>query len=337
MRILCVHPGADFSVADVERGWVKALRNQGHDVATYNLNDRLVYYANALINGKPVPADQIVEHAAYGLHGKLWEWWPNLLIVISGFYVLPVTWELLKFRPHRTAVVFTESPYEDDRQLKLVRAADPDIVILNDPTNRARFDAIHGNVHYFPHAYDPEIHYPGTAARTTDFSFVGTGYPSRRRFFEAIDWTGLSVEFAGHWKDCTDPLRSFLIHNPDECYPNEQAADLYRRSKVAANLYRGGDPVEANAPDLMEGWSCGPREIELAACETFFLREPRGEGDELFPMLPTFTEPADFSAQLRWWLEHPQERERTARCARAAIADRTFDANVRRLLTLVGD
>lgn len=337
MRVLVVAPGADFSVADVERGWTKALKAAGCDVAFYNLNDRLVYYANAIIAGKPLPAGQIVEHAAYGLHGKLWEWWPDLLIVISGFYVLPVTWELLKYRPHRSVIVFTESPYEDDRQLRLVKEADPDIVILNDPTNRAEFDAIHDDVHYFGHCYDPDIHYPTTTERTVDFSFVGTGYPSRRKFFEQVDWTGLNVELAGHWKDCVDPLRSFLIHDPDECYPNEQTADLYRRSKVAANLYRGNDPVEANAPHLMDGWACGPREIELAATETFFLREPRGEGDELFPMLPTFTEPDEFSELLRWWLAHEKEREDAARRARVAILDRTFDANARRLLQLVGD
>ena len=52
MRVLVVHPGADFSVADVERGWVKSLRGLGCEVATYNLNDRLVFYANALINGE---------------------------------------------------------------------------------------------------------------------------------------------------------------------------------------------------------------------------------------------------------------------------------------------
>lgn len=289
------------------------------------------------MNEQRLDGTQIVEHAAFGLHGKLWEWWPDLLIVISGFYVMPITWELLKFRPHRTVIVFTESPYEDDRQLNLVEKATPDIVILNDPVNRERFDQVHDNVHYFGHAYDPEIHYPGTASRSTDFCFVGSGYPSRQRFFEQVDWSGLNVELAGHWKNATDPLRSFLIHPSDECYPNTDAADLYRRSKVAANLYRGNDPIEANSPELMDGWAMGPRELELAACETFFLREPRGEGDDLFPMLPTFTEPAEFSDLLRFWLAHEREREDAARRARKAVHDRTFVANARRLLKLAGD
>jgi hypothetical protein len=337
MRILCVHPGADFSVADVERGWVKALRALGNDVAVYNMNDRLVFYANCLVNGKKIPNEQVVEHAAFGLHGKLWEWQPDLLVVISGFYLLPVTWELLKYRPHKTCVIFTESPYEDDRQWNLVASAEPDLVILNDPKNRERFDAIHNNVHYLGHCFDPEIHYPATGARDLDFTFVGTGYPSRRKFFEQVDFSNLDVAFAGHWKGIDGPLASYLQHPSDECYPNEDAADLYRRSKVSANLYRGNDPIEANQPDLMDGWACGPREIELAACETFFLREPRGEGDDLFPMLPTFTEPDEFSELLRWWVAHESEREDAARRARKAVQHRTFDAAARRLLNLAGD
>jgi hypothetical protein len=42
MRILVVQPGPDFSVHDVFTGWVEALRGQGAEVATYNLNDRLL-------------------------------------------------------------------------------------------------------------------------------------------------------------------------------------------------------------------------------------------------------------------------------------------------------
>jgi spore maturation protein CgeB len=337
MRVLTVSPGADFSVADVDNGYVKAFKALGCDVARYNMNDRLVYFANVELAGRKLEHQEVVLHAANGLHGMIWEWWPDLIVVISGFYVRPFTWAVLKDRPHKTAIVFTESPYEDDRQLNLVREAEPDVVILNDPKNRERYDQIHGNVHYLGHCYDPDIHHPPTARRDVDFAFVGTGYPSRARFFEQVDWTGLNVKLAGHWKDCPESLERFVIHDRAECYDNQDTANLYRRSRVSANLYRGHDPVEANSADLMDGWACGPREIELAACETFFLREPRGESDRLFPMLPTFDTPDDFSQQLRWALAHPFETADAGRRARAAIHDRTFVQNARRLLQLADD
>lgn len=344
MRVLVAHPGADFSVADVFNGYVTALRKLGCKVGTFNLSDRLVFFAGAHLkhDGEYVQAfdhASAARLAARDIHSQLYEWWPDLILVISAFYITPLTWELLRHRPHKVAVLFTESPYEDDRQLRIVKEADPDYVLLNDPTNIDQFAAIHDNVHYFGHCHDPDLHHPGRGGRECDFAFVGTDYLSRRRFLEQINWDGLDVRLAGHWKalDADSPLRKFVIHPLDECYPNTLAANLYRGAKTSANLYRGGDPSEANADHLRDGWAVGPREIELAACGTWFQREPRAEGDELFPMLPTFTEPGEFSDQLRWWLAHDTQRDEAATQARAAVADRTFDANARRLLTLIGD
>ena len=79
----------------------------------------------------------------------------------------------------------------------------------------------------------------------------------------------------------------------------------------------------------------GPREIEMAATELFYLRDPRPEGNQVLPMLPTFDGPGDASEKLRWWLAHDAEREKMARQARAAVADRTFTSNARRLLQLL--
>jgi hypothetical protein len=73
----------------------------------------------------------------------------------------------------------------------------------------------------------------------------------------------------------------------------------------------------------------------MAACGLFFLRDPRPEGDELFPMLPAFAGPGDASEKLRWWLKHDQEREAAAEKARLAVADRTFENNAKRFLKLL--
>ena len=52
-------------------------------------------------------------------------------------------------------------------------------------------------------------------------------------------------------------------------------------------------------------------------------------------MLPTFETPTEFEDLLRWWLAHPKERKSAATQARAAIADRTFQAQAARLLGLI--
>ena len=81
----------------------------------------------------------------------------------------------------------------------------------------------------------------------------------------------------------------------------------------------------------------GPREVEMAACGLPFVRDPRPESDEVFPMLPSFDGPEDAGEKIRWMLSHEREREKLAIMAREAIADRTFTNSARRLLKLLED
>ena len=42
MRLLIVHPGADWSVSDIHDGYVAAFKSLGHEVGVYNLSVRLM-------------------------------------------------------------------------------------------------------------------------------------------------------------------------------------------------------------------------------------------------------------------------------------------------------
>lgn len=338
MKVLVAHPGPWFSVADVHNGLLKGLRACGVDAQEFNLHDRLNFYSEASLkrDGEYVRAfsdEAAINMAAKGLEAVLYEWWPDVVIIVSGFFIPPVIWGVLARRPHTVVQWCTESPYEDAKQLQPARYAD--VVVLNDPTNIDQFRAINPSTFYFPHSYDPDVHYPRPADPdlSADFAFVGTGFPSRVEFLEQIDWSGLTVNLAGNWQGLTgkSPLAPFLIHDRDHCIDNADAAKVYTSARVNANLYR----KEITEGGTADGWAMGPREVELAACGAFFLREPRGEGDELFPMLPTFTSPQEFQDLLRWWLGHDAEREAAAVAARAAVADRTFQNTAARLLRLV--
>jgi spore maturation protein CgeB len=186
-----------------------------------------------------------------------------------------------------------------------------------------------------PHAYDPTLHYRRAPSPdlVCDFGWVGTAYPSRRAFFEEVDWSGLDVLLGGNWQELSEasPLNKFLLNEKDLCLENSDTVDLYSSCKASANLYR----KEAVAADFVDGWAMGPREVELAATGCFYLAEPRGENREVLPMVPTFDGPGDFADKLRWYLSHDDERDRVAAAAQAAIADRTFDNNARFLLERV--
>jgi spore maturation protein CgeB len=334
MRILAAHPGPSFSVHDVYIGWVEALRELGQQVVEFNLSDRLTFYDAALIEAegevrKALSGEQAHELAVNGIYAALYRTRPDVLLAVSAFFYPPALLDLARSYGTRVVLLHTESPYEDGRQVAI--AAHADLNLINDPTNLTAFRKV-APAEYVPHSYRPSIHHPGLPdpKLAADLAFVGTGYASRIDFFEAMDLAGLDVLLAGNWQQLDDesPLRSYVAHEPDECLDNEQTADVYRSAQVGLNLYRR----EAEAEHLAAGWAMGPREIEMAACGLFFLRDPRPEGDEVLSMLPTVAGPEDASEQLRYWLDHPGQRRDLAAAAREAVADRTFTTRAAQLL-----
>jgi len=331
-----VHPGPEYSVSDVHRGWLRGLAEVGVDVKEYNLHDRLSFYSSAghlTTDGEFIKAldkTDAVHIAAGGLKSVCYDWWPDVVIVISGFFVNQHLVDVMRDRGHKVVIVMTESPYQDDLQLD--QADRFDAVVINDPTNLDRFLHVNPNTLYLPHCYDADIHHPGPSTFEADCAFVGTAFPSRVEFMQKVDWTGIDLGLAGNWNDTPHDLAKYVVHDLDNCLPNESTADVYRGALTSFNLYR----TEAQRPELSDGWAMGPREVELAACGTWFARQSRPEGDELFPMLPIFESPEQLGDQIRWALAHPAERRNAAERARAAISDRTFDANAKRLLSSLG-
>ncbi len=332
---------------DVAFGWRDGLRMNGCTVADVNYDDRLDAFASSHIDKdgeykRMYSSEGAARLAASTLLSDCHRFWPDVVLIVSGMFVPLDIVDAMRSRGHRVVFLDTESPYEDDRQL--TKAAHADMVLLNDPTNLETFRERQPNTHYVPHAYDPRRHHPGPAnpLMSCDFAFVGTGFPSRVEFFEQCDLEGLDVILGGCWVSLPDdsPLDPLLGHPKPFCMGNDETAELYRSTKTSLNLYRreagfhGNDPT---GPATEQGWACGPREIELAACGTWFCRDARPESDELFPMLPTFTEPGEVRPLLDWALTHPEEREEAALKAQAAIADRTFQANAAWFLQQLGD
>lgn len=344
MRWLIAHPGPQFSVQDVYEGWTEALRALGEQVFTFNLGDRLSFFDAAHIEAgvtddqgraamrKAMPRAKAIETAANEILRPAFLCWPDVVLLVSAFFMPPYLLDVMRSRGMKVVLVHTESPYQDDEQL--VRAAHADVNLLNDPVNIAAYREL-GPAEYVPHAYRPAVHHPpapGTEPEW-DLSFIGTGFPSRIEFFEQMDLAGLAVKLAGMWMQlpADSPLRDWTATRDDDCVDNADTAEIYRRSRCGINFYRR----ESEDGHAGEGWAMGPREVEMAACGLWFARDPRPESDELFPMLPSFTTPQEAGELVRWALAHPQERAEAALKARAAIAGRTFEANARSLLRLL--
>ena len=339
LRVLAIQPGPHFSVADVHRGWCKALVGLGCEVVDFNFEDRLDFYTQVAVKRrnryeKALSQDAAIRQAAKGIETAAFEIWPAFVLVTSCFFVPADVLEILRARGMRVVMLFTESPYEERRQLQAAEYAD--LCLVNDPTNLEAFRAVCPASYYMPHAYDPDIHRPGPPdpALASDFAFVGTGFPSRIQFLEQVSWDSIDVALAGNWQalNKTSPLRKFVSHPFDECVDNSEAVHLYQSTKSSVNIYRRETQEGATA----DGWAMGPREVELAACGTFFLTESRGENRQILPMVPTFETAGEFEEKLRWFLGRDDYRDEIRLKAREAVADRTFDSNASRLLSLLG-
>jgi len=327
VRWVVAQPGPSFSVHDTYVGWVEALRNLGQHVVEFNLDERLTLYGSALKQigegafQRMLTGEQSYELAVNGLYSTLYKARPDYLLVVSGFFIPPELLDRARRSGTRTIVLHTESPYEDERMMQLAPLVD--LLLIDDPTNLETFQAVTRTA-YVPKAYRPTLHCPGPAVPEleSDLAFVGTGYQSRIDFLEAMDLDGIDVLLAGNWAPLTEDskLYPFVAHDPEQCLPNERTVDVYRSAKVGLNLYRR----EAQRPELSAGWSMGPRELEMSACALPFARDPRGEGDELLPMLPTFSSPAEASEIVQWFLAHPDEARKAGEQAREAVDYRTF-------------
>lgn len=353
MKVLVIHPGPDFSVhdLDVHAGWCEALTELGCQVFEYNLNDRLIFYSMAMIDtgeedetGHPIVRTAMNQEQAWraamqGLSHEVLDKEPDVVLFISAFFASKLSLGILrktKLRP-KVVIIHTECPYEDTKQV--MRAAYAHLNLVNDEASLEQFSRL-GPCAYLPHSFRPRVHFPRTGpvdpALASDFIFVGSAFDSRKKFFESMDLTGIDVLIGGaDWGSVSadSPLAKFIGTDPGapDCVDNAQTAALYRNSKTSLNLYR------REAEDgALQGVSMGPREVELAACGLFFLRDPRPESDEMFgKILPSFSSPEDASEQLRWWLSHPVERQNAADKARLAIADRTFVHQARRVLKMI--
>ena len=256
MRWLLIHPGPNFSVADVHNGWAEALRGLGEEVMEFNMDARLTFYDSALIGKaegvpddegrypvrKALTTEQAIDLAADGIFSECYRKWPHVVLCVSAFFTPPFVLEVLRARKHKIVMLFTESPYQDDMQLKMAEYAT--LSLVNDPQNIGRYREI-GPAEYMPHSYRPSVHHPaGPGAEPEhDLAFVGTGFPSRVKFFEQMNLDGLDVVLGGFWGTAAadSPLRQHLISRQDgedACVDNADTADLYRTSRTGINLYR---------------------------------------------------------------------------------------------------
>lgn len=317
MKILLVHPGASWSTSDVDDGLGYGLEQHGVEVIRYRLDHRITRSASWLNSAwkhakkhepdceKPSVAD-VMYHAGTGALEMALRHQVDVVLVVSGMFLHPDVVVMMKRAGLMVTVLFTESPYDTDKELRMARIVDG---CWTHERSVVPAFALVTKAGYLPHGWHPLRHQPGAQdgdadAPSHDVVFVGSAFPERVTWFDSVDWTGIDLGLYG----CFDAIGSrhrLRRYVRGGTVSNAMAASLYRRAKINLNLYRASP-----------GWrseSLNPRAYELAALGAFHLSEARAEVAEMFgDAVPTFATATEASALIRSWLADDVGRRRLA-------------------------
>lgn len=342
LKCLVIHPGASWSTADVFDGLCYGLKAHGATVIPYRLDQRIAL-ARKTLNARwkqqlperpdlPKPTTPDLFYAAgkdaieMALRHQV-----HVVIVVSAMFLPPDLLTLMRRAGLRVVVLFTESPYDLEPEMRVASMVDG--CWTNERSAVPIFRQVNPHSGYLPHGWHPERH---TAEAPTfdvpahDVVFVGSGFPERIDWFNAIDWTGIDLGLYGTWKRLG--LKKSLvgcIHA--EQVRNDVASSLYRRAKVGLNLYRNRN--HQRRP--VHGESLSPRAYELAALGAFHVSDYRAEVPEVFgDLVPTFTSPKEAETLIRQWLADDAGRARVGQQLPACVAEASW---VQRAAMMLGD
>lgn len=385
MKILAVHPGVQYSTGDLWSGYMKVLK-QRHEVIEYRLDGRvtmadhyLAYVwkqaeakrkrehieavAKAYERGEDpppspakIPKPQMAEAVRMGsmtLVEAALSMLPDWVLIFSGMFIHPDAVICLYRSGCPTAIMLTESPYDDAKQRALIAHCDiaftnerASVPILrreqyvNDDPREARV-AGNKNTHYLPHAYDPEHHNPEARIDNEDeiprhdVVFVGSGFSERQELLSQVDWNHLRYDLGlyGQWPymGSRSRLRPFVYGGITD---NRYTAALYRNARVGLNIYRQSVGQSKNATRIKGAESLNPRALELAAIGAPHISDWRPEVGEVFgDLVPTFDPdtPGDMARALVDLMDDPDHRERMRRELPERVRGWTFEARVNQM------
>jgi hypothetical protein len=185
-------------------------------------------------------------------------------VIVSGMFFPLEAIKRLREAGLPVFVLFTETPY--DTEAELLWAAECDGVWTNERASLPAFRSVNPRSGYLPHGWHPERHRASARAHDAsvpahDVVFVGSGFPERIAWLNAIDWSGIDLGLYGSWRDFgLKPQVEACIRGP--MIGNEYASALYRRARLGVNLYRSRGMRQSPLTIVPE--SLSPRAYELA-------------------------------------------------------------------------
>jgi spore maturation protein CgeB len=357
-RILVIHPGHGHSTTDVYHGLCVGLEMNGVEVVRFEWGQMLRPLTAAVLGA--VQGGVVKERDAERLHQFMcWLAGADALamaadtaceavLVVNGLLFPPSRAELFKKIGVPIACYGTEAPYFAETERQLV----PSYThwFTQERTAVRRYADLGVPATYLPMAYNPRVHTPGAPDpdRICDVVFVGGGYPERKHLLDGVDWTGINRAVHGTlWRLDLDTTRdqdglTRGVRFAEGAIPNEITTAWHRSAAIALNMHRRTTYIERRA-SLPDGAaeSLGPRSYEIPACGGFLLsdderpelRDVYGDSAAMFRAWDA----GDLERRIRYWLAHPDERERTRQAQAEAVAPHHWGNRAKTILECIID
>jgi spore maturation protein CgeB len=190
------------------------------------------------------------------------------------------------------------------------------------------------NVLYLPLAAQPACHRPLALTPAergrfgSDISFMGAGYPNRRRAFGAFSGYDFKI-WGTEWEG--EAVLEPLVQMGGERVSPEDTVRIFNACKINLNLHSGVKREQS----VTHGDFVNPRTFEIAACGAFQLVDRRSLLPELFAPeeLAVFDSLEELRERVDYYLERPEERAAIAGRGRARVlSGHTYAARMSALL-----
>ncbi|MBI1748827.1 MAG: glycosyltransferase [Acidobacteria bacterium] len=271
-------------------------------------------------------------------YARAQEFKPDLVLALAQ---APLTKECLrKFRSERirTALWFVENYKCFNYWRDLAAEYDYFLTIQNSAFHEEL--RRHGvfRAYYLPTACDPDFHQPALLSAEdsqrygADISFAGLAYYNRKALFEGL--TDFNLKLWGPGWSAASGLDS-CAQNQGREFDEAEMLKIFSASKINLNLhsstyYAGVEP---------NGDFVNPRLFELAACGAFQLVDDRPPLREFFEPgeeVACFEDLSSLRQQIRFYLNHPEERARLAiNAQRRARSEHTYEARMKQMLSWI--
>ena len=343
LRILVVLPLYGGSLP-IGRYVASALKQEGHVAEVFEAPD--FYPSYTALNDLKVTTDRLdylqnsfLNVVSQAILAKVETFEPDLVLAMAQAPLNPQALKRLKRDGVATAMWFVEDHDLFTYWKSFAPLYDVFAVIQKGQFIEDLAAIGQENGLYLPLAAQPDFHRPvelGPVERRkfgSEVSFMGAGYPNRRRAFHELvnfDFKLWGTEWEGdHVLEPFLQLKGARV-TPEECVKifNATAINLNLHSSIQADeLVTFGDFVN-------------PRTFELAACGAFQLVDKRTLMEEAFAEdeLATFSSIEELIEKIEYFSSRPEERQAFADRARTrALKDHTYAQRMRTLLEFTAE